>query len=223
MRRFTTTAAVLLLTAAAHAQAPVGNHALDMPIGPSASFANNFSGNAMYGWQFTVNAPIQVTTLDVWASQGQFLDGAHKVGIWNASGTQLTAAIVSNISPSHPGLSPLGVWRYGAVAPTLLTPGVYTIGALYGNGGDIVVFGASPVTIPQISYLQPAYSQGPSLIFSQPAPAPAVAGGFFGPSFHAIAVNSPEPGTFALVGVGIVGVASNVLIRRVLRVRAQPS
>lgn len=210
MRRFASTVAVLLLTAAAHAQTV--SHALDFTLGGGQVLPSG-GGNAMFGWQFDVISPIKVLALDVWDFQGNgFVEGSHQVGIWDSSNNLLTSTIVSNTSIQHPGQDPSGVWRLNAVAPVTLGIGRYTIGALYGPGGDPVAMGTlPPVTIPQIKYIQGALAQGVALPFSQPAPTAFANPSFFGPSFHAIGVNAPEPGTFALVGVGIVGAA---LVRR---------
>lgn len=199
-RRFFGALAALTCAAAAHGQA-LPHTALDfVPGGTYLQFPG------MLGWEFIVNTPISVAALDVWDLDGDgFLEGGHEVGIWDSQGNLMTSTIVTSTSTAHPGLDPFGVWRYNTLStPVSLAGGTYTIGALYGGLDQVSAF-TPPVTLPQISYLQDASTFGAS-IFGKPVNTGLFPVSFYGPSFH-IGTNAPEPGSFVLVGIGIVSAA----------------
>jgi Domain of unknown function (DUF4082) len=92
---------------------------------PDAPTAFLLNAGRTAGWQFTVNATLQVTNLGVYDAHADGLQIAYSVGIWNSSGALLTTAIVPNgIAATY-----ADGFRYVPAASALLAPGdTYTIG-----------------------------------------------------------------------------------------------
>jgi hypothetical protein len=140
------------------------------------------------GYSFTVLRTIQVNALGFYDWDGDGLNMAHSVGLWNSSGTLLASALVDSASRLE------DLFRYTDVAPILLGPGTYTLGATSGDGSDWVKYGGavtSLTTIPEItSTFEPLYALGASL--NRPTlTGYTVAPGIFGPNLD-VTVEVPE-------------------------------
>ena len=182
------------------------------PIALDINGGNNFfcspqtNPGCTMGWAFQVNSPILVSDLGVFDANSDGLANSHDVGIWTAGGALLASVNVSNVSGVvAPSADATGQWVLTAVAPLLLAPGSYTIGAFYLNDdADRFRMEAPTITIPQITHLggRAEFSVS-SLTFPTVAPG---GGAFepsaFGPTFTATAV--PEPGMLLLIGTGAV-------------------
>lgn len=186
-----------------------------------ANTGNSDNGQTQtQGWEFRVTAPISVTALGIFDSDSDGLVDPHTVGLWTDSASLLASLIV----PEGTGTTQIGSFRYvDLAAPILLTPGQnYVIGALYlgtRDGGTLdpdpadrdlfISIGSTPIRTfaPEIEFIDPRISsqQTSGLLF----PTVQSLHGFsaiLGPSFLFEATRQvPEPSTFALFGVALLG------------------
>jgi hypothetical protein len=179
----------------------IGTPAVSFTGGTSTiSFATTF------GYSFEVNTPLTVTALGVWDSQGDGLVEDHTVGIFTTSGsTPLASATV----PSGTLGTLIDGFRYVSITDFLLNPGTYNIGAFYPLGLDPVIQNASTVTTdPRITYQQGGFDVLAGSLANPTTPT-AAANSSFGPNFliAPAATSVPEPGTLALVGLAVGGLA----------------
>jgi len=112
---------------------------------PAAAFDNSTSwtmagGVAVYGWQFTTQADIQVSALGLYDNPGIFGGGflgdglleTHAIGIWDVSNPG--SPVVSGVLAAGTGSTLLSGFRYVGTSPVVLSANHdYVIGALYGN------------------------------------------------------------------------------------------
>jgi hypothetical protein len=96
-----------------------------------------------YGYAFTVRSPIRVTDLGVWdggdftttglpypyatTDPGDGLAEPHAVKIWTSDATPLVQTTI----PAGTSGKLIDNFRYVPIAPFILAPGTYTIGAYY--------------------------------------------------------------------------------------------
>lgn len=161
------------------------------------------------GWSFTANSNIDVVDLGVFDDSQNGLTDSHQVGLWNSSGTLLTSTTV----PSGTGATLDDQFRMVGVSPIELFAGQqYFIGALYTTGDDPLIFpgGATGfATASQITFDDATFASGSTL--TDPTLTASTSPAYFGPNFEFSA--TPEPGSFVLLGTGLLGFAG-VLKRR---------
>lgn len=83
-------------------------------------------GHTTLGYAFTVRSPIRVTDLGLYDHYS--VDGfndQHAVAIWTSTGTQLVQTTI----PAGTSAKLIDNFRYVPIAPFILAPGTYTIGA----------------------------------------------------------------------------------------------
>lgn len=149
------------------------------------TIALSFSGGsnwewseATIGWEFTVSAPINVTSLGVWDENGNGLTDDHQVGIWLSSGgAPLVSTTVTSANPLTNG------FRYQSITPFTLQPGTYVIGSYMPTGNDRGASEASyatqsPITYTRILFL---YDSGFTIPTEEWV---GYDGGNFGPNFQ---------------------------------------
>jgi hypothetical protein len=165
------------------------------------------------GWSFQVTDPngIFVTDLAVFSQDGAPLLEDHQVGIWDAAGNLLDAAVI----PAGGGLVEIDqggaqMWR-DVSAPVFLAPGIYTIGATWNSFLDPMIFdgtlagqGLANLNGPGIVLLQNAYIAGG---FADPTNTTGDVMSYFGPNFEYTAATTPEPGTLVMFSTGIIALA----------------
>ena len=136
---------------------------------------------------------------------GGTLDEEHQIGIWDATRTLLVSDTLEIATASLR----TGSW-FDAVAPVLLGPGTYTIGATYSSGGDLYVSNPTSVsTAPGVSVIQARFPETSGLVF----PTGTSTGnlGRFGPNFEFAAASVPLPGGAVLL---LTGLAAGAALRR---------
>ena len=93
-----------------------------------------------FGWSFTLNKAITLTDLGLWdgnnqdpfAATGDGFASSHPVSIWTSAGTLITTA---TLSAGKSGTLDNG-FRFVSVAPIVLQPGDYEIGAYFSTFDD---------------------------------------------------------------------------------------
>jgi hypothetical protein len=106
--------------------------------------------NAVAGWQFQVTNPITISALGVWDEGGAPLYINHQIGLWNLNETLLATATVGNGATPVPSASGEGQWLFTPIAPLLLEPGQYVLGAVWGNPS----FVSAPIRCVSTQHLQ---------------------------------------------------------------------
>jgi hypothetical protein len=147
---------------------------------------------------------MQVTGLGFWDEGANGLGTNHTVGLWNSSSPSvlLASTVVNNSSTAVSSTSPDGDWLFNNITPLTLQPGTYVVGAtLIAGDPDLLRQQTLSITDPSVTFDQAMDVGNPSLLY--PLPAPAFNDGLFGPNLQISDV--PEPGTFALLGLGAVG------------------
>ena len=163
--------------------------------------------DSTFGWSFTTNSDINVVDLGVFDDSQNGLTDSHQVGIWDSSGTLL----VSTTVPSGTGATLDDQFRTVGVSSTELFAGQkYFIGTLYTTFDDPLLLqgdASNFATASQITYDNATFALGTTLKDPTTVASPPPA--FFGPTFEFEAVSSPvpEPGSFVLLGTGLLGFA----------------
>ncbi|HWZ32913.1 MAG TPA: PEP-CTERM sorting domain-containing protein [Bryobacteraceae bacterium] len=159
------------------------------------------------GWTFTVNQTITVTDLAVFDSGGAALIDSHAVGIWNSVGALLVSTTIDAGNVDTLETDSLGqTWRDKAASVTL-TPGTYTIGAVWATGNDPMIFPGqlgSITTGGAITFGQGAFIAGSTL--TDPTNLNGDHASYFGANFEYNAAAVPEPSSLALIGIGAIGI-----------------
>lgn len=171
------------------------------------SAPTSLENSASLGFQFTTSAALAVTGLGYYDDGGDGLLTAHRVGIFDASGTLIVAATVSagTVNPL------VGHFRYVSIAPFYIGgSSTFTVAATTGGMFDPVAFGLNTVpgfvVDPLISIAADAsrfvFPGDNNLVYPTGIGAYTFYGG---PDFQFGL--APEPGTFALLGLVIVPMA----------------
>jgi len=171
----------------------------------------------LYGWSFTVDAPITASALGVYDSGADGLAIAHDVGLYRNSDASLIAS--ATVGAGLAGSFDAG-FRYAALgSDVLLAPGQYTIVMTMPElNPDLQIIEASAVTTaPHISYTGSVFGAGSSLAIPDPSGNGSFPLGMFGPNLEiAAAVPEPQSWALALAGLGIVGYTTRRRAARLL-------
>jgi len=141
-------------------------------LGPTPTRANTIAldfaapptgvvwGNLTFGWAFSLSSAVLVTHLGLWDGNNRSAltppgDGflqPHPVIIWTSAGSVVTSAVL----PVGMSGTLVDDFRYISIAPTVLAPGDYVIGAHYRSFDlrkDYSVLSASGITTePEVIY-----------------------------------------------------------------------
>jgi hypothetical protein len=171
----------------------------------SGGFENaNYGSNSTLGWGFTLTAPLTVIDLGYYDGGDAGLIDPHPVGVWDSAGDLLATATV----PSGTAATLMSGFRFVAIAPLLLGPGAFTIGA-YANATSPDPFRWQVPSVTTVAGL----SFGTANLFihadtlARPTTPADVFGpsGYFGPNFLVGTPTAiPEPGA---IGTTLTGLA----------------
>jgi len=182
------------------------NVALNFTGGTSYYYVTNPLPNTI-GWQFTLSAPVSVTSLGFYQTVGNVdIVAPHDVGIWDASGNEVASGTVTPTDPDIQG------FLWDAISPVTLPAGTYQIGALVDNDDPYYANAASISSVPGVTYDGGVYLLG---AFGNPTSVGYEPDGRFGPDFMISSV--PEPGAMTLLLLGLGGLG--FLRRRVVEPR----
>jgi hypothetical protein len=192
--------ATLVLAGASAAQAA--------PIFSISNATGQTLGNPPFtlGFEFTASSAFTATDLGLFDADGNGLAESHLVGLWNAGGTLLATTVV----PGGVAGTLVNGFRYVAIAPVLLTPGTYRVGALYLSGVEPLIFpGAATgfATIAGITFAASRFVDGG--VLADPTVSASNEPSYFGPNVNVVAA-VPEPFTLMLVGSGL----ATAIVRR---------
>jgi hypothetical protein len=197
------------------------------PTLQAAPFGQAFTGAATgsqlgngpftIGWSFNVTGLITVNGLAVYHDNGVGLLENHDVGIWDAFGNLVVSATVLQGDPCL--VDQLGFQEWCTVGVKAnLAPGTYTIGAVWNNLLDPLIFpgtlageGIANVNGPSVVFLQNEFVAGG--VLTDPTNTTGDLMSYFGPNFTYSTSSTPEPGTLMLLGSGLLG-AVGVLRRK---------
>lgn len=200
-------AATTLTVAATLAVIAIANTAHGAAIAVTDPGTAPFDGGSFtLGWQFTANQDITVTDLGIYDDNGDGLAGQADIAIFTNAGV----ALVNTSLSAGAGTPLIDGFRYGSVAPTALTAGTTYVIASYLDDTYLdfdpsfsPVFSVDPaITLDNVA----RYLGAGSLVF--PTESSLSDRAYVGPNFLFAAVAVPEPGTLALFGLGLAGLAA---------------
>jgi hypothetical protein len=153
------------------------------------------------GWGFHVNSTVVVSGLGLWDDGANGLAQSHNVGLWTLSSTLLTSATVTNAATPVASTEPTGQWLFVSIAPVVLAPGDYVIGAFYASGSsDFLGANETATTLPEITFSVARGQFGASSLAFPASSFPGNNAGYFGPNLEL----APEPAALSLVGSSLV-------------------
>jgi hypothetical protein len=181
-------------------QAALADNALTGFVGGTLATS---ASDQLYGWEFDVLSSVNVSALGVGDTDNDGLAISHDVGIFRVSdqslvtSTTVPSGVVGNLDSG---------FRYTNLGfSVLLVPDRYVIAMTMPveNPDTQIIVASSASTAPQIAYMGSRFGDSSSLVF--PTMSHVIEEGLFGPNFQfqAASVAAPEPGTLALVGIGL--------------------
>lgn len=171
--------------------------------GGSTTYAG---GDFSFGYTFSVTSALTIDGLSWWDEAGDGLVSDHEVGLWASDGTLLASTTVTNSSAAESSISGFGNWMVESIAAMTLGIGDYVVGGVQTNsiGGDLIRILATASSVSGVVYGGAVQNVGNGLSLTMPDQlVPYVNDGAWGPNVHLASV--PEPGTLALIGIGLAG------------------
>jgi hypothetical protein len=187
--------AILAVSATAANAAPMS--AIEF-TNPGLDFTN---GAWSLGWKFTVNNQIIVTSLGFYDDGGNGLTQSHDVGLYDTAGNLQGQVTVTNADPL------IGHFRYHDLAAPLTLPAGGDFIVTAETGSENYTWATTGFTVdPNINYIDDRFISSSTLAF--PTNSSGFNGtdgnnGWFGANFQFTPV--PEPTSFVLLGIGLVG------------------
>ncbi|WP_422017495.1 PEP-CTERM sorting domain-containing protein [Roseateles sp.] len=179
---------------------------LDLTSGGTPNACGSCSGGVTYGWAFTVRNAITIDGLGMWDFGADGLgQPAVQIGVWSSAGTLLASTTVTDASTRVASANSAGDWLFESIATLTLASGSYRIGALFNQTTPIAQTSSPYTTISDVTVTGGVAANGTG--FRDPTSSFTIP--IFGPTMHlADAAPLPEPASFALVGVALLGVGA---------------
>jgi hypothetical protein len=183
---------------------------LAVQYGTESSPWNGNNGAFMVGYDFTPGQNILVTSLGIMDWFGDGLNQAETVGIWDAAGTLLASATLpAGVSSGEATGVNQGFIYFTSITDLFLSAGAtYRIGnQQFGGANEVVGYGGPIIAAPDIALGLGWGNSGTTFSeptsFSNPTP-------YVGPVFKYEVQAAPEPSTFALLALGLIGGAAGL-------------
>jgi len=174
---------------------------------------NTGAGTDTLGWAFSLSAPISLTQLGFWDNGNDGLIQAHKVTIWDSTGTVIEAQATV---PNGTAATLTNGFRYVTLGSSVMLPaGNYVIGAFFGAFGDEAASQASAIgTNSPVTYLGSRAIAGDAFPSSDAFSLP---NSYFGPNFQFTSQRSvPDTGsTLGLLALALAGLFGARRIRSI--------
>jgi Mg-chelatase subunit ChlD len=180
---------------------------LELALDFTGGTAGPPSADTVGGWEFAIDAPMEVYSLGIWDEGGDGLTNPHDVGLYDLSGallastTMTTGTVVASVESS-------GSWIFKNIPPVALPPGNYAVAATYTLGdADVVHFLAAPTTSEGVTFVSNRLIPSSTLTF--PADnSQNLDGGIFGPNLRVRPATRVVPSLSPAALVFLAGVLS---------------
>ncbi len=172
--------------------------ALTDPIGTHAGVGLDL----IFGWTFSVNAPITVTSLGLYDQDDFGLFDTHEVGLFRLSDQSLMGSVAV---PAGTCGTVLDHFCFENVSPFDLAEGTYVVVMTMpkGTADSQVILATSFSTPSEITYITSVLDPKSTLTFPSSALNGVLGPGMFGPNFTFTSAPVPEPSTCSAIGAEI--------------------